>query len=85
MRPLLIASALLLSACARPERIVVQRVNTPVPTPCPAAADPPAKPVKPDLPADLESAVRVAVAHAARLTGWGEDLEGRLKACRAKD
>ena len=83
MRRLIIASALLLSACTTQERVRVQFVNVPVPTPCPAAQDVPAKPVKPALPDGLEAALRVAVAHAARLLGWGDDLAGRLGACRA--
>lgn len=87
MRPILIASAaaLFLTACTGPrviERVRVQTVNVPVPIPCPAATDLPAKPDKPALPADLESALRTAVAHAARLSGWGDDLAGRLEACQ---
>jgi hypothetical protein len=83
MRAIIIAAMLLSGCAARPERVVVQTVNVPVPVPCPAAADPPAKPDKPPLPADMEAALRTAVAHAARLTGWGDDLAGRLKACSA--
>jgi hypothetical protein len=81
-RAILIGSAILLSACTTQERVRVQTVNIPVSTPCPAAKDVPAKPVKPALPNGLEAALRVAVAHAARLSGWGDDLSGRLAACR---
>jgi hypothetical protein len=75
-------AALALTGCATRERIVVRMVNVPVPVSCPAADDLPAKPIKPDLPANLEAALRTAVAHAARLSGWGDDLAGRLTACR---
>lgn len=83
MQKIILAAALLLSACSPRviERVRVQQVNVPVPVPCPAAVDPPAKPAKPDLPDDLESALRVVVGYAARLTGWGEDVAGRLAAC----
>lgn len=84
MRHILIASAILLSACATRERVRTVTVNVPVPVSCPAAVDPPAKPAKPALPDDMEAALRVAVAHAARLSGWGDDLAGRLAACGAK-
>ena len=81
MRAKIILPMLLLSACTTQERVRVQLVNVPVPTPCPAAKDVPAKPAKPALPGSLEAALRVAVAHAARLSGWGDDLAGRLGAC----
>jgi len=84
MRRLIIASALLLSACTTQERVKIVHVNVPVPIACPAAADVPSKPDKPALPNGLEAALRVAVAHAARLSGWGDDLAGRLKACQAR-
>lgn len=77
------AAALALSACSPRviERVRVQQVLVPTPVACPAATDLPAKPDKPALPDDVAAALRAAVAHAARLSGWGEDLEGRLRAC----
>ncbi len=83
MRHLIIASAILLSACTTQERVRTVEIRTPVPIPCPAAQDVPAKPAKPALPDGLEAALRVAVAHAARLSGWGDDVAGRLAACAA--
>lgn len=84
MKAYTLAAGLLLSACATQERARVQLVNVPTPVYCEAAADVPAKPVKPALPDGIEAALRVAVAHAARLSGWGDDLAGRLAACDAK-
>lgn len=75
--------SLALAGCGVRERIVVRTVNVPVPVACPAAQDAPAKPVRPVLPDNIEAALRTAVAHAARLSGWGDDLAGRLKACAA--
>jgi hypothetical protein len=77
------AACLALSACSPRviERIKTVEVRTPVPVPCPAATDLPAKPDKPALPDDVAAALRTAVAHAARLSGWGDDLRGRLEAC----
>lgn len=78
------AAALALSACSPRviERIKTVEVRTPVPIPCKAATDLPAKPDKPTLPDNLEAALRTAVAHAARLSGYGDDLRGRLMACQ---
>jgi hypothetical protein len=63
MHAKIILPLLLLSACTTQERIRTVEVRTPVPIPCPAAQDVPAKPVKPDLLDGLEAALRVAVAH----------------------
>jgi len=80
LAPLLFMT-LVAGMCSTTERVRVQLVNVPIATPCPAAQDMPAKPAKPALPEGLEAALRVAVAHAARLSGWGDDLAGRLGAC----
>jgi hypothetical protein len=81
MHAKIILPLLLLSACTTQERIKLVHINVPVPVRCPAADDVPTKPDKPALPDGLEAALRVAVAHAARLSGWGDDLAGRLGAC----
>lgn len=85
MRPALIASALLLTACSPRviERVKLVEVATPVAAPCPRPEDVRPMPAKPagDLPQDARQALAVVMAWLVELVPWAEGVERQQAAC----
>jgi hypothetical protein len=78
-----LAFFLALTACATKPlpRVETVRVNVPVPVACLRPDQVPARPVKPDLPTDMQAALAVAVAWAADWVVYGQEADGKLRAC----
>jgi hypothetical protein len=87
MRTAIVASALVLSACATtpPPAIELRtvRVEVPVPVPCIDATKVPTKPgrIASQLTGDASHDLDLVAAHALRLSAWGDQLAAIVQAC----
>jgi hypothetical protein len=83
MKPAILATALLLTACAAKPlpRVEVQKVYYPVPTPCLKPDEIPQRPTKPELPADAIAALAVATGFIADYDVAWTTAEGLMKGC----
>lgn len=81
---ILIAACALLAGCATQNRVVVQRVNVPIPVECKEPV--PARPAMPTealrLGATVDDFARAAMAEIERREGYEEELLTALESCR---